>query len=212
MEEKTMLTLYVTRHGETEWNIAKRMQGWNDSPLTEKGRHDARRLGKRMEEIDLAAIYASTSGRALETARIVRGERLIPIYEDERWREIHLGDWEGKTHADIQQFDAERFHQFWNAPHLYEPLRGETFRDVQQRALAALESIIERHPSGHVLIVTHAVVLKALTALLKKASLERLWDPPYIYGTSVTTIQVENGAMTLLAEGDASHIEEMKLV
>ncbi|WP_027409107.1 histidine phosphatase family protein [Anoxybacteroides tepidamans] len=207
-----MLTLYVTRHGETEWNIEKRMQGWNDSPLTEKGRKDAIRLGKRMEDIELTAIYTSTSGRALETARLVRGERLIPIYEDERWREIHLGDWEGKTHEEIGKFDAIGFHYFWNEPHLYKPTRGETFSDVQQRAFAALESIIERHASGDILIVTHAVVLKALTTLLKNAPLERLWDPPYIYGTSVTTIQVENGAMTLLSEGDASHIEEVRHV
>jgi broad specificity phosphatase PhoE len=207
-----MLTLYVTRHGETEWNIEKRLQGWNDSPLTKKGREDALRLGKRMEKIDLTAIYTSTSGRALETAKLIRGERLIPMYEDERWREIHLGDWEGRTHEEIQKFDAVRFHHFWNEPHVYQPARGEAFSDVQQRAFAALESVVERHASGDILIVTHAVVLKALTTLLKNAPLERLWDPPYIYGTSVTTIQVENGVMTLLSEGDASHIEEVKHV
>ncbi|TXK90538.1 histidine phosphatase family protein, partial [Parageobacillus sp. SY1] len=48
-----MATLYLTRHGETRWNVEKRMQGWQDSPLTEKGRQDAMRLGKRLEEVDL---------------------------------------------------------------------------------------------------------------------------------------------------------------
>lgn len=109
-------TLYLTRHGETKWNVEKRMQGWQDSPLTEKGRQDAKRLGKRLEAVELAAIYTSTSGRALETAELVRGGRLIPIYQDERLREIQLGDWEGKTHDEIRQMDPTGFDHFGTRP------------------------------------------------------------------------------------------------
>ncbi|MFC0295915.1 histidine phosphatase family protein [Geobacillus jurassicus] len=207
-----MTTLYLTRHGETKWNVEKRMQGWQDSPLTEKGRQDAMRLGKRLEAVELAAIYASTSGRALETAELVRGDRLIPIYQDERLREIQLGDWEGKTHDEIRQMDPVAFDYFWNAPHLYAPRRGERFCDVQQRALEAVRRIIERHEGETVLIVTHGVVLKTLVAAFKGMPLEQLWAPPYMYGTSVTIVEVNGGTFHVAVEGDVSHIEEVREV
>lgn len=207
-----MLTLYLTRHGETEWNVEKRMQGWLDSPLTEKGKEDARRLGKRLEAVDLTAIYTSTSGRALETAKIVRGERLVPICEEERLREIFLGDWEGKTHEQIKQLDAISFDQFWNAPHLYAPKRGERFIDVQTRAFSAVVDIVNRHRAGHVLIVTHGVALKTIVARLKQTPLSALWAPPFMHGTSLTTVFVQDGHWKLLSEADVSHIEEIKHV
>jgi len=188
------------------------MQGWLDSPLTEKGREDARRLGKRLETVDLTAIYTSTSGRALETAKIVRGERLVPIYEEERLREISLGDWEGKTHEQIEQMDAVSFDHFWNAPHLYAPKRGERFIDVQMRAFSAVADIVNRHRSGHVLIVTHGVVLKTLVARFKQTPLRALWSPPFMHGTSLTAVQVKDGRFELLIEADVSHIEKIKHV
>lgn len=207
-----MVTLYLTRHGETEWNVEKRMQGWQDSPLTEKGRQDAMRLGKRLEEVHLTAIYASTSGRALETARLIRGERLIPIYTEEQLREIHLGDWEGKTHEEIIEMDPIEFDHFWNHPHLYTPRRGERFIDVQHRAFAAIERIVERHPEGNILIVTHGVVLKTVIARFKNTPLKDLWAPPYMYGTSVTIVRVNDGKFELITQGDVSHLEEVREV
>ncbi|ALF11160.1 histidine phosphatase family protein [Parageobacillus thermoglucosidasius] len=207
-----MVTLYLTRHGETEWNVKKRMQGWQDSPLTEKGRQDAVRLGKRLETVDLAAIYTSTSGRALETAQLIRGERLIPVYAEEQLREIHLGDWEGKTHEEIKEMDPIAFDHFWNHPHLYTPRRGERFIDVQNRAFAAIEQIIERHSEGNILIVTHGVVLKTVLARFKNTPLTELWAPPYMYGASVTIVKTDGGKFELLLEGDVSHLEKVKEV
>jgi broad specificity phosphatase PhoE len=204
-----MVTLYLTRHGETKWNVEKRMQGWQDSPLTEKGRQDAMRLGKRLEEVDLTAIYASTSGRALETAQLIRGERLIPIYTEEQLREIHLGDWEGKTHEEIKEMDPIAFDHFWNHPHLYAPRRGERFIDVQNRAFAAVERIIERHAEGSILIVTHAVVLKTIITRFKNKPLKELWTPPYMYGASVTIVRADGGTFEVVAEGDVSHLKEV---
>jgi broad specificity phosphatase PhoE len=207
-----MVTLYLTRHGETEWNVEKRMQGWQDSPLTEKGKQDAMRLGKRLEAVDLTAIYASTSGRAFETAQLIRGKRLVPIYADEQLREMHLGDWEGKTHEEIKEMDPIAFEHFWNYPHLYTPRRGERFIDVQNRAFAAIKRIVERHSEGNILIVTHGVVLKAVIARFKNVPLKELWAPPYMYGTSITIVKADGGRFELLLEGDVSHLEEVREV
>lgn len=70
-----MVTLYITRHGETEWNCEERMQGWLDSNLTEKGENNARLLGQRLENTNFAAIFSSPSGRTKATANLIRGDR-----------------------------------------------------------------------------------------------------------------------------------------
>jgi broad specificity phosphatase PhoE len=207
LEGINMLTLYLTRHGETEWNLQKRMQGWQDSPLTEKGRKDAALLGKRLESVEFAAIYTSTSGRTVETAELIRGERLIPMYHNENLREINLGDWEGKTHDEITKFDPIAYEHFWNKPHLYSPERGERFIDVQTRALKAIQEIVEHYPSGNVLVVTHAVVLKTLIAYFKNLPLEKLWESSFMHGTSLTIVRFDGNTFEIVTEGDISHLE-----
>ncbi|NHM33892.1 histidine phosphatase family protein [Neobacillus terrae] len=126
-----MLTLYITRHGETVWNTQKRIQGWKDSALTETGKQNALSLGERLTHIPFEAVYSSPSGRTKETARLICGERKIPIFYDENLREINLGDWEGETHTTIKEKYEAAYQHFWNQPHLYVPASGESFNMVQ---------------------------------------------------------------------------------
>ena len=72
-------TVYVTRHGETEWNVEKRMQGRKNSALTENGMLQAKQLGDRMKDLPIDAIYSSPSERTLHTAELIKGERDVPI-------------------------------------------------------------------------------------------------------------------------------------
>lgn len=202
-----MLTLYLTRHGETKWNVEKRLQGWKDSPLTDKGKNDASLLGNRLQSVPLTAIYSSTSGRARQTAELVRGFRAIPIFEDENLREIGLGDWEGKVHEEIREMAPVQFDQFWNQPERYVPSSGESFIEVQNRSFAVLERIIDTHQSGNILVVTHAVVLKTLIARMKGLPISSLWDPPFLHGTSLTIVNVVNKTFEFIAEADTSHLQ-----
>lgn len=73
--------IYFTRHGETIWNTKKLMQGWKDSPLTNKGIKQAHQLSERLSNIPLNAVYSSTSQRAVDTAEIIKGDRPIEIVE-----------------------------------------------------------------------------------------------------------------------------------
>ncbi|EQB85893.1 hypothetical protein M918_16965 [Clostridium sp. BL8] len=78
-----MTRLYITRHGETLWNTEGRMQGWNDSPLTDLGIKQAEWLRDRIQDEKIDAIYSSPSNRAFKTAEIVRGGREIEIIKHE---------------------------------------------------------------------------------------------------------------------------------
>lgn len=200
-----MLTLYITRHGETVWNTQKRMQGWSDSDLTENGISNAVSLGDRMKEIKLDVIYTSPSKRTITTANLIKGEREIPIILDENLREINMGIWEGQTLSDIEQKYPIEYDAFWNTPHLYKPLNGESFAMLHKRVLNAINSIQDKHSAGNILIVTHSVVIKTLLAFFKNYPLEKLWEPPFIHDTSLTVIHLNGNKSNIVLEGDLSH-------
>jgi broad specificity phosphatase PhoE len=207
-----MITLYITRHGETEWNTEKRMQGWLDSNLTENGIKNAISLGERLKETELTAIYSSSSGRTKATTNLIRGERDIPVIYDENLREIKLGQWEGKTHTSIREMYPSEYESFWNAPHLFKAVGGETFEETRARAIQVLNRIKSENKSGNILIVTHSVVIKCLYSFFKNSPIETLWDPPYIHDTSLTIIEMNEKGFKIVLEGDISHLESPNFI
>lgn len=203
-------TLFITRHGQTMWNTEKRMQGWNDSPLTEMGINQAMCLNERMGNTDIDYIYASPIGRAYKTAQIVRGNRDIPIITDNRIREINMGKWEGMTQEDIDSLYKEQLFNFWNAPHLYKSIEGESFLQVKERTSNFIEEIVKKHQGKNILIVTHTVALKSIMSYIQNTSLEQFWAPPYIHPTSLTVVKIKGNNKEVLMYADASHLKDLK--
>lgn len=203
-----MTRLYITRHGETLWNTEGRMQGWNDSPLTDLGIKQAEWLRDRIHDIKIDAIYSSPSNRAFKTAEVVRGSREIEIVKHEGLREIGLGVWEGLNQEEIKALNEEQHYNFWNAPHLYVPIaKGETFEDLTNRVAPILKDIVSRHPNENVLIVTHTMTLKAMMNSLHNKPISTIWEPPFIKQTSLTVIDFEDDKFNVVLHGDASHHE-----
>lgn len=207
-----MITLYITRHGETEWNTEKRMQGWLDSNLTENGIKNATSLGERLKETELKAIFSSPSGRTKATTSLIRGERDIPVIYDENLKEIKLGQWEGKTHSSIKELYQTQYESYWNAPHQYTSVGGETFEETRARAIQVLDRIKRDYKSGNILIVTHSVVIKCLYSFFRNTSIETLWDPPYMHDTSLTIVEMNESGFKLVLEGDISHLETANFI
>ncbi|WP_085991589.1 histidine phosphatase family protein [Oceanobacillus senegalensis] len=200
-----MLHIYFVRHGETEWNRESRLQGRLDSPLTVKGIQDAKQLGERLKPINFQQIISSPSERAVKTARLLIENRSLPFKTDKRLMEIDLGSWQGKTIKEIRKEDPTTYNQYIHYPHLYDKQDGETIRDVQFRIRCFLKNLEKVYTAGDVLVITHGVVIKVLQSLCKNISLQRVWEPPEIDGTSVTIVQLTNGNKKLLLEGDTSH-------
>lgn len=207
-----MITLYITRHGETQWNTEKRMQGWLDSKLTENGVKNAVCLGERLKETELTAIYSSPSERTKATTSLILGERDIPVIYDENLREIKLGEWEGKTHSSIKEMYPAEFESFWSTPHLFTTVGGETFEETRARAIQVLNRIKREYKSGNILIVTHSVVIKCLYSFFKNSPIETLWDPPYIHDTSLTIVEMDDNGFKLVLQGDTSHLESANFI
>jgi len=205
-----MTTLYITRHGETEWNTQGRMQGWNDSPLTDLGVNQAHWLYERLKDKEFSAIYSSPTGRAYKTAEILKGERNIEIIAQDALKEINLSEWEGLDQNTIKEKDEDQFYNFWKAPHLYKPTSGEDFAELQNRITAGIKEIVKTHKDEAVLIVTHTMTLKALMTSLNNKPISTIWDPPFIKQTSLTIIQIDDDKINIQMHADASHHKEIE--
>lgn len=200
--------IYLVRHGETTWNVEHRMQGHQDSALTEIGVQHAILLGERLSNEPPHVIYTSSSYRAYRTAELIKQNKDILINSTDELKEINLGLWEGKTQAFIKENYADQFDNFWNDPESYIPYGGETFKEVEHRALKKLSEILSLHKGTSVLIVSHTVVVKLIMAYFENRLLKDLWKPPFIHPVSVCQIQITNDSPNILLHGDTSHYKK----
>jgi broad specificity phosphatase PhoE len=126
----------VVRHGETEWNQDKRIQGQTDIPLNERGREQAKALAKRLASIPLDVIYTSDLGRTAETTRIIaeaqpRDVRVLPT---PGLRECHYGRWEGLTRAEVVQRFPDDWTEWRRGKGTGSPTGGEDFLSLAERS------------------------------------------------------------------------------
>jgi broad specificity phosphatase PhoE len=158
-------TIYLARHGETEWNRIGRWQGATDIPLSEVGRSQARSLADRLRDRRIERVHASHLARALETAQIVAAHLELPSpLVDARLRERGYGAFEGLTREQC----AERFPEVWErylADRRALPPGAEPQPAVVDRITAALTEIARRDsplPVGSaVLVVSHGGTIRS---------------------------------------------------
>ena len=156
----TVTRLFLVRHGATAATEEDRFSGSTGAELSEQGRWQAARLGERLSQENITAIYSSPLSRALETARIVAGHcRLEPVICD-GLREIGHGHWEGMKREDVErQFGAE--YAAWEAnPFAFAPEGGESGVAVLARALPVIREIVAAHRGGQMLVVSHKATLR----------------------------------------------------
>ncbi len=199
------MKIFLTRHGETNWNIEGRMQGRKDSELTELGEEQAKWLSERLEKENIEVILSSTSGRTLKTSEIIRGRKAIDIIAKDQLQEIDAGIWEGMLHKDIKENYPDKYSDFWNEPENYKTDDGESFEEIVSRAKDVLESIIEEYNGKNVLIVTHALFLKAVFTYIKSKPISEFWDGVFMKSTCLSVIEVKNNERYFILEGDISH-------
>jgi len=150
------------RHGETDWNREKRVQGSRGASINDAGREQAKALTRLLWEVPLQAVYSSTLPRALETASYVAGPHGVSIITDVRFNEIHHGDWEGLAETELP--DINLYRRWREDPSSCDLPGAETLHSVKDRAVAAMREIASKHPAekGLVAVVSHQIVLAVL--------------------------------------------------
>jgi len=156
--------IFLLRHAETEWNEQKRLQGNQDSALTERGREQANALRQSLAQLHFDRAYVSPLPRARETLRIILQDRNIETVVADNLAEIKLGPWEGKTLAETAQSHPLEYDAFWNHPDLFVLAGAETFQQLQHRVVAQLESLFTLEKHSSILIVSHWIAIKVALA------------------------------------------------
>lgn len=200
-----MSQLLLVRHGESLWNIERRIQGHQDSGLSPAGRLQTERLADRLKGRSFGALYSSSSERAKESAAILSAAAGLPVHLRDDLREIGLGEWEGKTLQEIEEEDGDLYERWLTRPLEAPPPGGEGLALFQKRIVTALEGIRDTHPEQDVLIVTHAGAIRAYVSFVLDLDLNRIFTLK-IDNTAMSEILFTQGVPTLSLFNDTCHL------
>jgi broad specificity phosphatase PhoE len=190
-------TLYLARHGESDWNAENRFQGHTDRPLTDLGRRQAERLADEVVALPLAAIYTSPLRRCAETAEIVsRHVRLEPIV-DAALCEVDVGNWAGLTRAQVEERFPEGFRRWITGGNGWDD--GETYEEMAERVLVGVREIAAAHADDMVLLISHGGPIRAIHAAALGMDIQayrrlRRVEP----NARLSAVAVENGRVARL--------------
>lgn len=158
-----MTTVYLARHGESDWNAANRFQGRVDRPLTELGREQAELLAEAVAAVAaLDAIYSSPLRRALDTAAAVGARLGIDPVPVEELQEVDVGGWSGLSREEVRKRFPAAFDRWLAGGQGWED--GESYAEMAERVLAGLLRIAESHPDQAVLVISHGGPIRAIQA------------------------------------------------
>lgn len=157
-----MTTILLARHGESDWNRAQRWQGFADRPLTERGRGQAVELADRLAEIELDAVYSSDLRRARDTAEVVAQTKGLEVHASPDLREVDVGSWSGLTRAEAEARFPDAYHRWLHGGEGWED--GETYEQLGERVVRAIQRIAAENDGGRVLVVAHGGSIRAVHA------------------------------------------------
>lgn len=198
--------LCIVRHGETDWNAGRRIQGQIDIPLSAVGHAQARAVANALRQEDLAAIYTSDLLRARQTAEATAHLTHCPLRLEPGLRERHYGIFQGLTYEEAAQRHPAEFARHRARDPRFAPAGGESLLDLAARLSASCAAIVARHAGETVALFTHGGVLDLLYRQAKGMALTAPRDFA-IPNCALNWFEVTNGCWTLLAWAERDHLE-----
>jgi len=168
-----VLHLWLVRHGQTDWNVERRLQGWTDIPLNSTGQAEADELGAALATVSFCHIYTSPLRRALETAERIQVYVGAPLTCDDRLKERGFGRLEGRVRGEDRETEPD--------------VGVEADEAVRIRIQSFLEDTAKRHSTGRLLVVTHGGIIRMCLSMFGHTLAEPLDN------ASVTAIQMSQG-------------------
>jgi len=194
-----LTTFFLIRHGQTAWNVEKRIQGRTDTELSPEGEAMAASWARTLADLELTHILTSDLARAVRTAEIVGAGRDLPLARDPRLGEQDWGEWTGLAKPELKKLGKE-IARLEKQGFGFRPPGGESREDVLFRACDALLDFAAENPAARVLVVTHNGVLKCLLAALSGREFLP-GDPPLPAGYRLHRIECFENELALGGSG-----------
>lgn len=210
--------LILARHGQTAWNASRRFQGQTDVPLDEEGLAQAAALAKRLagDPVHVSAIYTTDLQRAHQTAQVIAkalmaaGHPRCPLVVEPRLREMHFGDWQGKTYAEIHHSTPQALAQWEADLARFAPPNGESMGIFSARVGEAMEEIRAAHPDGSVLVVAHGGPLQVMICLALGLPPQNFWQFQ-LSNAGLAELHFYTAGAILNLFNDTSHLHTQRL-
>lgn len=192
-----MTVFYCVRHGKTEFNQNKVMQGGTvDSPLLPEGIESAKLVGGYLHDVPFKKVLVSPQTRAQDTAKILLAEHQdnLAIETIADLREMEFGTWDGQAESGLAHHPE--FQDLVHRPHLYDPssFGGESFAAMIERGKQVFIETAREHPDDHILIVSHGLFLQTLLKVFQGIPLAEVREGAFLDNTSVTTVRSTSDA------------------
>ena len=201
------MKVYLIRHGETDLNKRKVLQGRSDTELNEYGILLAEKTAVGLSDVKFDAVFTSPLKRARKTAELVArvSETGVPVIEEFRIQEISFGVYEGLCyHRDNYNIPDKNFLSFFDAPECYvAPAAGEGLAEIIARTGDFWNELVcnPAYKDKTILLSTHGCALKAILANIKHTPIEKFWGAGVDKNCAVTIVEVTDDKVTVLEEG-----------
>ena len=205
-EQQQATRVLAIRHGETDWNVERRIQGQLDVPLNTTGRWQVGRLALAVADEGLAAVYASDLLRAFETAQAVARGSGQAIVTDVGLRERGFGAFEGLSYAEISQRWPEQSQRWRRRDPEFGAPGGETLNQFYARSVSTAARLAALHPGQTIALVSHGGVMDCLYRAASRVALDapRSWQ---LGNASINRLLYTPQGFTLVGWSDAGHLE-----
>lgn len=188
--------MYLVRHGETDWNLGRRIQGHSDTSLNDLGLRQAEQVAGRFRGEKIGAVYSSDLSRARETAAKIAKQAGVEVFTRAALRERCYGDWEGLTYEEIRARFAEQDEASCGI---------ETFEDMQHRAVTVLTELAANHPNEVIVVVSHGGFINCFLHYVTAG--EQGTGITKIENTGVTTFRYTDNRWEVLQVNNTDHLK-----
>lgn len=206
MKGEQLITVILVRHGETDWNQVRRIQGGNsDTQLNKRGKQQAESVASRLKQEAIQAIYSSPLQRALNTAQAIARHHQVEVKIDPALKEIDAGELEGTTIGDIGKRLDELLVSEAEGKPIFKTYGGESLAEVQQRLWSIIQHLVSQHRDGVIVVVSHYFAILTIICSVLNLPLSQIGRLRLGPG-SISTIVFDEQATRLVLFNDTCHL------
>ncbi len=204
------INLILIRHGETNWNLTQKCQGFSDIELNQNGRRQIKELAQSLKSEEISAVYSSDLRRAKDTAVQIAKFHNLSINVDPDLREMNQGKFEGLSFIEIRELYSELLTEWRKDPESVRIPGGETLIEVQERAWKSVQRIIKTHHNENVVAVSHNFTIITLLCKFKGIGLRDFFNFK-IKAASKNVVIINKGSFKIDRQNDTTHLSPQSL-